>query len=127
MITLTRFKFTPEETFGRLTGDPIASEVFTIERPWLDNQHGISCIPVGTYDVEKYLSPTKGDVWQVMNVPNRSNIEIHAANMASQLEGCIAPGDVMGSLAGVPAVLNSKSTFIMLKSILPDNFQLTII
>ncbi len=126
MIFLDRIKFTSNETFGMLTGDPIQSHVFTIERPWLNNQHGISCIPNGVYDVEKYISPTKGDVWLLQNVPNRSEIEIHPANFASQLEGCIAPGNAMGEIGGVPAVLGSQVTFHMLKSVLPDKFQLTI-
>lgn len=129
MIHLDRIKFTTKETFGQLSSDDpdiLFPLCFTIERPWLNNQHGISCIPTGIYQVEQYNSPTKGDVWQLLNVPNRSNIEIHPANFASQLEGCIAPGDAIGELEGMSAVLHSRKTFSMLKSCLPDSFQLTI-
>ncbi len=62
----------------------------------------------------------------MMNVPNRTNIEIHPANLASELLGCIAPGDSLGKIDGIPAVLNSKQTFFMLQLTLPETFTLTI-
>lgn len=49
-------------------------------------------IPTGTYEIVLYKSPKfKIDVLLLKNVPNRSFIEIHPANKANQLEGCIAP------------------------------------
>lgn len=124
-VFLDRFKFTDTGTFGMLTNDT-GNLCFTCELPWKDNQHDISCIPTGVYDVEKYQSPKHGDVWQIMNVPNRSNIEIHPANLPSQLLGCIGVGEALGELYNLPDVTNSQKTFSMLKSILPDNFILTI-
>lgn len=125
IVHLDRIKLTSNETFGTM-GTESDFLCFTIERPWLDNKPQVSCIPAGTYDVEKYISPKHGDVWQIMNVPNRSNIELHPANFSSQLLGCIAPGTAMGNIGGIPAVLNSKAAFLMLKNKLPDKFTLTI-
>ncbi len=127
-VFLDRIKFTPNETFGMFTDDIglTPDHVFTIERPWLNNKSGISCIPTGIYGVEQYNSPSKGDVWLLTGTEPRSEIEIHPANFAHQLEGCIAPGNAMGKIAGIPAVLNSQITFKMLKLRWPSNFQLTI-
>jgi len=53
-------------------------------------------------------------------------IEIHAANFAKQLLGCIAVGSSIGEIDGTPAVLNSQHTLLKLHTILPDHFTLTI-
>lgn len=64
----------------------------SIEPPNLNNQHGISCIPEGTYEAIKHRSDHLGDVLWLQNVPNRDMIYFHAANDAiKELKGCIAP------------------------------------
>ena len=81
---------------------------FGVELPWNDNKRGLSCIPPGEYLAELYNSPTHGQVYQLIDVPCRSNIQIHAANFGdlrdkdgdgdlegNQLEGCLAPGEVI--------------------------------
>lgn len=129
MIHLDRIKTGDSGTFGMLTDDSDTSGhplCFTIERPYT-GEH--PCIAHGVYTFNKFQSPSKGDVWlrdDAAAGDGRSMIEIHPANMASQLLGCIAPGSSMGEIDGVPAVLNSKMTFAMLKSKLPDTFQMTI-
>jgi uncharacterized protein DUF5675 len=123
MPILNRFQTDDNGTFGKLYSETGNFLCYTVERA-TDGDH--PCIPADTYQVEPYFSPTKGDVWQVMNVPGRSNIEIHPANLASQLLGCIAPGLHMGDIGGVPAVLNSQQAFAMLKSTLPSSWTLTI-
>jgi hypothetical protein len=75
---------------------------FTIERPWMDNESGTSCVPEGTYQLIPYLSPKHGQTWCLENEAlgvtadghggTRSRCEIHSANWATQLEGCIALG-----------------------------------
>lgn len=64
----------------------------TLELPWKDNARRESCIPTGTYQMRWTTSPKFGATWQVMDVPNRTAIRIHAANYTRQLLGCIAPG-----------------------------------
>lgn len=64
----------------------------TIELPWKDNHTQVSCIPEGEYELEKRYSLHLGMHFQVMNVPGRELILIHAANNAlRELKGCIAP------------------------------------
>ena len=115
-----------KQTFGKFLDTDRSQLCVTIERPWLDNQNQISCIPAGTYLFYKYNSPTKGWVWRTDQVPNRTAIEIHAANFASQLLGCIAVGASIGAIGDVPAVLSSQATLKMLQGVLPDQFNLII-
>lgn len=57
----------------------------------LENENKL--IPVGIYNAKIYVSPKRNqNVILLENVPGRSFIEMHIANWASQLEGCIAPG-----------------------------------
>ena len=96
-VILTRFKQDDKQTTGRL--EVFDSEGFLlfssicIERGWLDNAQNISCIPEGCYPIELEYSPKfDRDLWEIKEVPNRSECKIHTANYASQLNGCIAPG-----------------------------------
>jgi hypothetical protein len=68
----------------------------TIELPWKSNQHQISCIPEGSYELMKRYSDHFGWHLQVMKVKNRELILIHPANDAlKELKGCIAPVSVL--------------------------------
>lgn len=118
---LLRNKTGESGTFGTwLVGE---QKFVTVERP-KTGEH--PCIPCGTYIFNRFKSPHNGDCWLAENVPGRSMIEIHSANKASQLLGCIAPGLVLGTLDGVPAVLHSHDAMDLLHENLPDTFSLTI-
>lgn len=79
-------------------------QFFTIEQPWRDNKIGESCVPAGSYKLVPYSSPTHGATYCLDNpllniygpgpypVGGRSYCELHSANWARQLEGCIALG-----------------------------------
>lgn len=76
-------------TFGKLIL-PGIFECYTVEPPPLA-EHG--CIPPGAYLFRwRKDSPTHGECYEAQNVPGRTNIQIHTANWADQLLGCIAPG-----------------------------------
>ncbi len=105
----------------------------TLERPWKDNDPDTSCIPEGVYTCiphgwEPDTAVHMKKVWEITNVPNRSAILIHPANLVSQLRGCVAAGLESGEINGLPAVLNSKAAIGELQSIIGENdFILTII
>jgi hypothetical protein len=104
---------------------------YTLELPWKNNEHQISCIPKGTYECQKVgISPRihYAHIW-VKNVPDRDGIKIHAANFVSQLRGCIAPGEYMADLNkdGMMDVVASKRTLSRLMEYLPEEFKLIII
>ena len=111
ILTLRRFADSPMGTFGRLTL-PDGWGCFTVERPWAQNKPGVSCIPVGTYQL-KLDQYHKGGypAYEVTGVPNRARILIHRANRAEEVEGCIAPGTSLGSIQGEWAVTNSGTAF----------------
>jgi hypothetical protein len=77
-------------------GELFINEVFlgyTLELPWRDNQHNISCVPEGTYPIQMFPAEHwHRSVPVVMNVPNRSGIEMHVANYAKDVLGCIGFG-----------------------------------
>lgn len=69
---------------------PDGSEIFTLERPWKDNQVNISCIPEGEYIIERNTTG-KHQYYGVKDVEGRTFIELHPANIVQALQGCIAP------------------------------------
>lgn len=125
-VILTRSPSTPNGTFGVLSYQQIPLCV-TVERPWANNQHGISCVPLGCYPCKPFNSPKNGQVWLLENVTGRDMIEIHAANLATQLEGCIAPGEKFSMFGEVPGVSYSKDTLRYLQGVLPAEFDLIIV
>jgi hypothetical protein len=95
--TLQRGASTDQGTFGVLSfGGQV---VRTIELPWRENVRQRSSIPTGTYQCGIVSSPRFGRVYGVRDVPGRSHVLIHSANLAgdvdmgwqTQLHGCIAP------------------------------------
>lgn len=86
-LDLVRFARTQDGVLGRLL------DFCTLEEEWQDNQRRISCIPSGLYVCKPRVYLKGGyPTYEVTNVPGRSDILIHAANVEEHLEGCIAPG-----------------------------------
>lgn len=109
-------------TFGHLYADDGTEVCVTLERPWVDadadgkRDPGVSRIVPGTYRVTRRLdSPKHGEVFELHDVPNATNIQIHPANLPTQLEGCIAPGSAFGeaTVKGVtaPGVTGSRLAY----------------
>ncbi len=81
------------DTLGSMANEDRNFRCLTLERPWKNNQPDVSCIPKGEYLGKLNLGSKFGyPVWQLQNVPGRTAIEVHPANLVSQLEGCIALG-----------------------------------
>lgn len=115
-LKLHRFFQNEKVTLGTLVVEEDGKVLFTcatVELPWRGNKHGVSCVPAGTYPVWKeYSSRFKSMLFELKEVPGRSEVKIHAANYAHQLNGCIALGrshvDIDGD--GVKDVDQSKKT-----------------
>lgn len=101
-MLLTRTIYTNDAVYGYLRF-PDGMVLTTVERPWYDNEPHISCVPEGTYQLVPHSTARFPDTWALVNhalgvahqpTPGvrRSAILIHAANVADELEGCIAPG-----------------------------------
>lgn len=117
MLTLERWGSTPMGTFGQLRLG--THWWFTVERPWLQNAPSVSCIPAGTYPLTLgffYSGDGVGGkpdypAYELRDVPGRSLIKIHRANIASQVKGCIAVGKQLGCEGGKWAVLRSAEAY----------------
>jgi len=107
MVVVERWCYGPQGVFGTLMLPRFTC--YTVERPWLKNEPGVSCIPVGDYPLalDHYH---KGDypAYEIRDVPNRSRILIHVANTMLDVKGCIAPGKWLGALADKQGELGPK-------------------
>ncbi len=89
IIVLERFAYSNDGTFGYLEL-PNGEVLCTVERPWLNNQKSISCIPVGEYQcVPRRYNRGGYDAVEVVDVPNRSYILFHKGNFVRNSRGCI--------------------------------------
>lgn len=119
--TLYRFAHFPDATgtFSRLV--VAGFTCFCVEREWAGNQPFASCIPEGRYFARRITgsSKTRGrETFELIDVPGRANIQIHPANWASQLNGCIAPGTAPRCIDGRFGVPDSSVTFDRLMAML---------
>ncbi|MDC5753841.1 DUF5675 family protein [Vibrio europaeus] len=134
-LTLHRNYF-PHGVFSILCDDNGNAMLKTVERPWKDNQPGVSCIPEGEYDLIQHTSPKFGKCLAVdgeqqgvtvFGPSQRTHILFHPANLASQLEGCIAPGFHYGVVRNEWAVTQSRDAMTALMTYLDgENAKLII-
>jgi hypothetical protein len=116
-LILDRRTTSDQGTFGKMIGEGFS--MYTGELPWRENQQGISCIPGDvSYDGKIVCSHKFGEVYMVLNVPERSAILIHSGNLCgdrtkgfgSHVLGCILLGNMLGIINGQQrAVLDSKA------------------
>jgi len=110
----------PEGTVGELSL-PNGLTLYTIERPWLRNEPFVSCIPCGTYALEWDTTGRVKNVPRLRGTEPRTQINIHVANWARELHGCIAPGLGWQMIKKVPQVVNSTQAMELLK----ESFNIT--
>lgn len=106
-IIVQRIKETNDGIFGTLRLDFDSFTCFTIENK-------AKAIPAGTYNISFKWSGHFQRMTPHIDVPNRTNIEIHNANYPYQLAGCTAVGDKIDG----DAVDDSGVTDIKLEAIL---------
>jgi len=114
-VIIQREPCTDEGTFGTLSLES-GWTCHTLELPWRENRRRMSCIPAGIYRAVDHVSPKFGRTRWVQDVPERSDILIHAGNLAgdtskklrTDVAGCILVGERRGVLQGQAAVLSSK-------------------
>lgn len=65
-------------------------QINTIERPWMDNAHDISCIPEGDYICKwGFMSSHNVHHYELQEVPDRTSIFIHKGTKVEDSKGCI--------------------------------------
>lgn len=132
-IEITRISDDSTETLGKLhvlnENDVTVFSCSTLERPYKNNEHGISCIPKGLYTVIKTgVSHIPYPHFAIQTVPNRDGICIHACNYVGELEGCIAVGTAILDINkdGENDLSGSKDAFDKLFELMPNEFKLLI-
>lgn len=124
IVTLHRIKQDQYGTHGVIEdaeGNVICS---TIERPWLNNAHGVSCVPDRDYPCEPHIKSNNGQhCWELQNVPDRTGILIHTGNTEGDSEGCI----IVGLVATEQGVGQSQAALDLLHQKLPSTFTLKIV
>jgi hypothetical protein len=119
-FTLRRLDSTPFATYGNLLDAEERLVCVTLERPWVDeNNDGISdrnvsCIPPGLYEAyrRKAADTRHGyDVFELLKVPSRTNIQIHIFNLPHESNGCIGTGSSFGPVAGKPGIIGSSAAY----------------
>jgi len=88
---------------------------YTMERAAL-------AIPEGTYPARKRDSAHFHMRVVGIDVPNRTDIEIHPANTPVQVKGCIATGSEVDN----DALDNSRSAFDKMMGIVPEEFTVRV-
>lgn len=109
-ITLIRVESAPDGTFGVMLIDGHAFCV-TLERPWVNNEKQVSCIPVGEYSAVRITRPSGQVTFMIVGVPNRSAILFHPGNTIEDSKGCVLLGQFWEKLRENRAVKNSGHTF----------------
>lgn len=128
-LTLKRVSLDAQGTYGVLI-DGTRPFAVTLERPWLNNERSVSCIPAGQYVCRRVQSPKFGNAFEVTGVPERSHILFHKGNQVEETQGCILVAEQFGKLGnGNMAVLQSGQGFSELMLMLAglDEFTVNIV
>lgn len=91
---------------------------YTLERPWQGNIPLISSIPPGRY--QGFVRTKTEDRWRIelVNVPNRGNIQLHIGNFVADSVGCILIGSNL--TASLCQLSDSKAAFEKFKLAFAD-------
>jgi hypothetical protein len=127
-LELLRVGQSPRGTFGVIRYEQIPF-VLTLERPWVNNEKDVSCIPAGAYRCRKIRSPKFGDTYEICNVQNRTNVLFHKGNFLYDTHGCILVGEEFSGTFDRPFVASSERGFLELMKLLNGaaEFDLVII
>jgi hypothetical protein len=124
-LVLERLDSGDEGTFGRLQIGQ--TSLFTGELPWRENISNLSCLPTGSYLATFTLSShLRRFTYSLQGTSPRTGIRIHSANLMgdttkgfrSQLNGCIALGEALGTLDNQKAVILSRPAISRFESYL---------
>jgi hypothetical protein len=116
VLTIRRLVDTPSgEALGQIEREDRSIICKTLEKAWVDkNADGISDksvsrIPAGKFLGRRRFSPShERELFELVNVPGRANIQFHSGNTTDDSLGCIITGLKYGTLRGKPAVLDGR-------------------
>jgi hypothetical protein len=113
-LTLHRMKENEVCTLGRIETEDFQQLCVTLEEPWRDaDKNGlgdtnVSRIPAGEFKAFRRLSPARGyEVFELVGVPGRKNVQLHKGNTVEDTLGCI----LIGTAFAPNAITGSKLAF----------------
>ena len=122
IVNLKRGYMTNQVTLGMLQIDCVDhNPIYTLENPWLNNEPYISCIPSGEYQCAPYSSPKYPNVYEVLDVEDRSYILFHWGNYEENTSGCILLGLGSTMMNNQPAIQKSRNAVDLFRNIIGDN------
>lgn len=115
-LTIRRLVVCPSgEVLGVIEREDHSLVCKTLEKAWVDANHdglsdkGVSRIPAGRFLGKRVFSPHhQRELFELVNVPGRANIQFHSGNTEKDSLGCVILGLTHGTLEGKPAVLSGK-------------------
>ena len=131
-VLIQRYKVTDNYSLGHCFVQENGKTEYigaSIERGWKDNANNISCVPKGVYPLKyEWSDKFKRNLWELYDVPNRSECKFHVANYWRQLNGCIALGKYHEDIDydGDPDVADSSKTLDKLHKALQDKINVTV-
>ena len=120
IVTIVRHQIGRKQSIGICTvQDQCGNELlrlYSLERGWRNNQRSVSCISVGKYPlVLEFSAKFQTELWEIKNVPNRSECKFHSANYWNQLNGCVSLGLDQADINGDGLLDNTSSRKAMAK------------
>jgi hypothetical protein len=121
------------QTLGRLyvldENNGIKYDCDTLELPWKNNDHNVSCIPEGEYMVMKRTSVKFKNHFHILNVKDRAFILIHPGNYFTDIRGCVLVGKDLKDINHDQQldVTSSRNTMADLLGLMPNTFKLKIV
>lgn len=125
-LTLTRINYRLDGIFGKITRDDTGSQLC------VSLEHSLDCLAAvakGKYVCRRRLSPEFGyDVFQIIDVPGHTYIEIHIGCFNADSKGCVLVGESIVKTGPAWMIINSSNTFdkFMLLQSDCDEFNLTV-
>lgn len=124
-LILIRVGQSARGTFGVLRYGQVPFAL-TCERPWVNNETSVSCIPTGRYLCTRIRSPHFGETFEVTGVPGRTHILFHKGNTTDDTEGCILVAEEFSGTFDRPIVVSSQRGFGELMELLKDVNEFTL-
>lgn len=131
-IKITRGFESNKQTLGLLQiieNEKVIYACYTLELPWRDNHHNISCIPFGLYKGKKITRPNGNKAISITDVPGRSAILIHKGNFYTDIRGCVLVGKSVKYLNKdeyMDVIYSTKTMKEILSVLKEDEFEINI-
>lgn len=117
-------------TYGQIVDAEENIVCVTLELPWRNNEHDVSCVPAGEYAAHRRPSERRGyEVFELDDLPPRTNVEMHIGNLPHDSLGCILIGARFEDINGQHGIADSRVAFAawMHRNAGYDSITLTIV